>query len=256
MGVDSCDINGDRIGDLFITNYQDQTPTLFISQAEWGHIDETARRQVGRTIQRHVNWGAAWGDFDLDGDADLMVLNGHFLSNQDAIGTRTKYGVSNSILQQRDNGRFHDISSHAWTSSMNEESSRGLAVEDFDLDGDLDAIILNCSSSSQFFVNTSKVQGNSLRVRLVGTACNRDAVGALVSVKSATRGWHAEIRSGRGYQSHFGSTLHFGLGSDEAQSLSIKWPQSSTEETIILEPRRHATNSGMSLTIIQQNGGS
>jgi enediyne biosynthesis protein E4 len=59
---------------------------------------------------------------------------------------------------------------------------------------------------------------------------NRDAVGSRVTVVAGHLRQVAEVHSGRGYQSHFGSRLHFGLGShDRIQRLEIRWHGGQTQ---------------------------
>jgi hypothetical protein len=53
---------------------------------------------------------------------------------------------------------------------------------------------------------------------------NRDAVGARVSVVTGDLTQIAEVHSGRGYQSHFGSRLHFGLcNRKRVDRIEVRW---------------------------------
>jgi hypothetical protein len=53
---------------------------------------------------------------------------------------------------------------------------------------------------------------------------NRDGVGARVKVVAQDLVLHDEVRSGRGYQSHFGSRLHFGLGGRQrVDRIEVRW---------------------------------
>lgn len=229
MGVDAADLNQDGVVDLVVTDYAGQTPMLFMSNLGGFFADESVRRQAGKTVLPHVNWGTAWGDFELDGDQDLLILNGHFLRDPEAIGTRTSFRVANSLLQQEPRVRFLDVSQEVGPGFLEAESSRACAVEDLDNDGDLDAMILNCTARVQLLENTSQRSGSWLKVNLVGTLSNRDAVGAKVKVASGQREWFAEVRSGRGYQSHFGTQLHFGFGADNPDSMEVQWPSGAVQ---------------------------
>lgn len=224
MGVDAADLNDDGIGDLFVTDYSGQVPMLFLSSPGGFYSDQATRSKAGKSVLPHVNWGAAWGDFELDGDFDLLILNGHFLTDPEATGSRTSFDVPNTLLEQVAPLRFSDTTAFSGDGLVASASSRACVVEDFDLDGDLDALILNCGAKAQLLENTSALKGKSLALELIGTASNRDAVGAKVKVTAGNRSWHAEVRSGRGYQSHFGSRLHFGLGTATPKEVEIRWP--------------------------------
>jgi hypothetical protein len=59
---------------------------------------------------------------------------------------------------------------------------------------------------------------------------NCDAVGARVTVAAGDLVQVDEVHSGRGYQSHFGTRLHFGLGSkDHVDTIHVRWPGGFTE---------------------------
>jgi len=77
--------------------------------------------------------------------------------------------------------------------------------------------------------NESPPGNHWLRVRLRGRAGNRDALGARVRVVTGDLVQVAEIHSGRGYQSHFGSCPHFGLGSrPRVDRIEVRWPDGTT----------------------------
>ena len=63
-----------------------------------------------------------------------------------------------------------------------------------------------------------------IQVRLRGVQTNRDRVGARVRVTSGDLTQVAEVHSGRGYQSHYGTQLHFGLGNRQrVDSIEVRW---------------------------------
>jgi hypothetical protein len=103
--------------------------------------------------------------------------------------------------------------------------ARGVACEDLDGDGRVDVVVLNSRGAPIVLRNESSPTKHWLQVRLRGVNANRDAVGARVKVVAAGREQVAEVHSGRGYQSHFGSRLTFGLGqSRRVDRLEVHWP--------------------------------
>ena len=69
-----------------------------------------------------------------------------------------------------------------------------------------------------------------MSLELQGTESNRDAVGARVEVTTKNKKYIDEVRSGRGYQGHFGSRLHFGLGNSATVKLRVRWPSGKIDK--------------------------
>lgn len=225
MGVDAADFDRDGRIDFLITNYTGQTPVLYKNLGGGQFEDVSRKTQIGRTLLPHTNWGVGWLDAENDGDVDAFIANGHFLKNIESIDDRTSFRVANSLLIQEGPGRFIDRTKQAGPGWSIVESSRGSAVGDIDLDGDLDVVFLNAEAPPTLLVNQSTMQGDWLQVELVGTTGNRDAVGATVVVVTEQGQWTQMIHAGRGYQSHFGKVLHFGLGHNaRLKHIEVRWP--------------------------------
>ena len=243
MGVDAADINGDGLIDLFVTDYSDQFPELFINGKPAGVFEDVARRfQVGLEVYQHVNWGIGLMDFDLDGDFDAFVCNGHLLENAKEIEPNTSYGVANVVLENLDGRLFRSVSDQAGEALDLAESSRGAAFDDLDNDGDIDAVILNCDSMNQVLENRQTSSNDWIGIRLVGTKSNRSAVGAKVIIRSGGKEKTLWKLNGRGYQSFYGERLHIGLGTtartDASQTVGqideviVYWP-GNKEPTVV-----------------------
>jgi hypothetical protein len=103
-------------------------------------------------------------------------------------------------------------------------SSRGAGFDDLDNDGDVDVVILNSRREPTILRNDSPSKGHWLQVSLKGVKTNRDGVGAHVKVVSGDLTLIDEVHSGRGYQSHYGSRLYFGLGNREkVDRVEVSW---------------------------------
>jgi hypothetical protein len=102
-----------------------------------------------------------------------------------------------------------------------------VAFDDLDNDGDVDVVILNSREPPTVLRNMLIEKGcknHWLQVRLQGVKTNRDGVGAHVRVVAGDLTLLDEVHSGRGYQSHWGSRLHFGLGKhDRVDRVEVRW---------------------------------
>ena len=97
-------------------------------------------------------------------------------------------------------------------------------VDDLDNDGDINVVILNWNDRPTILRDDSPGGRHWLQVRLRGTKTNRDGVGARVKVAAGDLTQVDEVHSGRGYQSHYGTRLHFGLGkADRVDRIEVRW---------------------------------
>ena len=101
---------------------------------------------------------------------------------------------------------------------------RGMAMADFDRDGDLDLIITNYKDRAQYYIN-KVAKGHWLQVRLRGRQNNRDGVGAIIRIRSGNNRQMRVISAGDGYASQFSRVAHFGVGKNEIiEELEVSWP--------------------------------
>jgi len=223
MGVDSADFDGDLMLDLHVTTFTKQFTALFRRDHQ-GFYDAT--RQVGTGVNTfyQVNWGTCFADFDNDADQDLFNANGHIHDNLDELDATVSYKMLNQVFENKWPKKFADVSNQCGDGLKILESSRGLVADDFDRDGLIDLVILNHRSLPSVLRNESLRAGNWICLDLVGTRCNRNAVGTRVVIQSAGKSQVLEVHSGRGYQSHFGSRLHFGLGkATKVEKIEVNW---------------------------------
>ena len=229
MGADCGDYNNDGHLDLFMTDYQGEMPVLYRNLGEGFFEDATSAAAITTELYPHVNWGTGFIDFDNDGDRDLFVACGHF-DDVEYIDDRTAKKVANYLLMNTGQGKFIDVSRQSGTGLAVVESSRGTAFDDLDNDGDVDVAVLNANALPTILRNESPTANHWLEICLIGRTSNRDGVGARVRVVSGELAQVAEVHSGRGYQSHSGTRLHFGLGKrDRVDRVEVRWLGGSLE---------------------------
>jgi hypothetical protein len=108
---------------------------------------------------------------------------------------------------------------------------RGLAYGDFDRDGDLDLLMTTNNGPAYLFRNDQAGGNKSIRIRLIGTKSNRDAIGARVRIFHGETSQSRLVKGGSSYLSQSELPLTFGLGKREKiDRLVIDWPGGATEE--------------------------
>ncbi|MEM7392138.1 MAG: CRTAC1 family protein [Verrucomicrobiota bacterium] len=230
MGVAAGDYDNDGRLDFHATSYESDLATLYRNMGEGFFEDATRPTGAGAGTFPDVTWGNEFVDLDNDGHRDLFIACGHLEDYIDKVTDTTSYHVRNVVLRNRGGGRFVNVSDPAGDGLAVKLSSRGSAFDDLDNDGDLDVVILNSRREPTLLRNDSPTGNHWLQIELQGTGTNRDGVGARVKVIAGDLVQIAEVQSGRGYQSHYGTRLHFGLGAHgKAVQVEVRWIGGGTD---------------------------
>ena len=224
MGIDCADYDNDGWLDFFTTCYCREAPVLYRNLAGGLFEDVTLACSAGTGATPHVNWGTGFADFDSDGDRDLIVACGHLDEEVHRWDLGTAYRLRNLLLMNAGDGTFVDVSDRCGDGLMALESSRGIGLDDLDNDGDIDVVILNIDAAPTILRNDTESDARWVEVEVEGVTSNRDGAGAQVRVTAGGRTQLAEVHCGRGYQSHHGQRLHFGLGdADRVERIEVRW---------------------------------
>jgi len=226
MGTDLGDVDGDGMPDVFVTNLSLQTHNLYRNLGG-GLFDEvTARSGVGMATRPFVGFGAAFLDYDNDGDLDLAVANGDVVDNVSLYYPDRTYAQRNLLLKNDGKGVFTDVGPASGPGFALEKVSRGLAVGDLDNDGDLDILIVNNGQTADLLRNDGGNRGNAILIRTVGTRSNRDGIGARIRVWAADAPvMLREVKAGSSYLGQNDLRVHFGLGTAAgAERIEVAWP--------------------------------
>ncbi|OHB77851.1 MAG: hypothetical protein A2Z25_15500 [Planctomycetes bacterium RBG_16_55_9] len=251
MGVDCGDYDNDGFLDFYVTSYQAQLATLYRNLGNGTFEDVTLVTGAGAGTLPHVTWGNGFVDFDNDGDRDLFIACGHLQDNVEEFDDTTSYAARNLLLMNTGDGKFIDISDSSGDGMKVELSSRGAGFDDLDNDGDVDVVILNSRREPTILRNDSPSKGHWLQVRLRAVKTNRDGIGARVRVVSGELTLIDEVHSGRGYQSHYGTRLHFGLANhDKIDRIEVRWIGGSADvfENVAADQLITLTEGGMART--------
>jgi hypothetical protein len=224
MGVTAADYLHDGTQSIFRTNFSDELETLYRNQGKGDFADVTVESGLGRNT-RFVGWGAGFFDFDNDGWADLLLVNGHAFPEVDRLKIDIHY-KERAILYRNVRGKFVDISATGGSGIQELHSARGAAFADYDNDGAVEVAIDNQNEAPSLLRQNAKTANHWVTLKLEGVKANRSAIGARVRITAGDLVQTAEVRSGGSYLSQNDLRLHFGLGgaNNKAVSVEIAWP--------------------------------
>ncbi len=236
MGIDLADYDGDGRLDLFITNHELETHTLFRNLGRGLFTDVTSQSGVGRETLPFVGFGTLFFDADNDGDLDLAITNGHVVDNSGHYRPGSK-SEQRKLLFTNAGGRFTEVGRNAGPGFAIEKIGRSLAAADIDNDGRVDLLFTNNGDAPDLLHNGT-AGGNALVVRLVGThpstrsgqGSNRSAIGARLTLTAGALTQTREVKAGSSYLSQSDLRQHFGLAAATAvDRIEIRWPSGQRE---------------------------
>jgi hypothetical protein len=227
MGVDSADFNGDGRQDLFVANVDQELFSLYKNDGNEFFSDVAAANGVAQSTRLLSGWGLKFFDYDNDGLIDLFLANGHPDDMIESYSQQVRYKEP-LLLFHHEGARLTDVSKQAGPVFQKAYPARGLAVGDFNNDGRVDVLIGNNGEAPVLLKNNAGGGNHWVGLKLEGTGCNRDGIGATIS-------WSAGGTKRSRYKSNGGSYLSshdmrevLGLGAATTVDwVEIKWPPPS-----------------------------
>ena len=195
MGVDAEDIDGDGRPDLLVSNYWNEPNSMYMNLGSGMFEDRTPTSGMATDSTPWVGWGCSLSDFDNDGWLDCFATNGHVDNNLDLLGYNSPYAQPPLLHRNMEGRRFRLSTRDAGPYFESDHVGRGAAFGDIDNDGDIDIVVNHRDGAPALLRNDTKTANHWIRLSLVGTLSNRDAVGALVTVElegrtlSPAQGW-------------------------------------------------------------------
>src|SRR4029077_8917272 len=197
--------------DLFITNHELETHTLFHNMGRGLFADVTSQSGIGLETLPYVGFGAVFFDYENDGDLDLAITNGHVVDNSGHYrpGAKTE---QRKLLFVNERGRLKEIGRQAGSGFASEKIGRGLYGADIDNDGRVDLLFTNNGDAPNLLWNAAPGENNAILVRLVGSRSNRSAIGARLVLTAGSLKETREVKAGSSYLGQSDLRQHFGLG--------------------------------------------
>jgi enediyne biosynthesis protein E4 len=230
MGVDVADFeNSGKVG-IVITNFDNEMIGLYRFAGK-GYDDVAMQTGLGAASRNTLGFGCVFFDADLDGLMDIAIANGHIDETVRNIRGNVGYAQPAQLFQNLGGGKFHDVADEVGGGFEKPKVGRGLAVGDFDRDGDLDVLLTTNNGGAFLYRNDVMSSNRSIRFRLVGTQSNRDAIGAVVRVFTQGQKQSRMVRSGSSYLSQSELPVTFGVGKEEQiERVVMEWPSGRSEE--------------------------
>jgi len=182
-------------------------------------------------------------DGDLAGRLDLFAANGHLEDEINRVQSSQTYEQPSQLFWNAGPEQATEFllvsREKCGDDLLKPTGGRGASYADIDGDGDLDILVTAIARPARLLRNDQDLGHEGLRLRLEGTQCNRDAIGAWVEVHTPDRVLRQQVMPTRSYLSQAELPLTFGLGRGaRVERVVIHWPDGSVQELPGAEPGR------------------
>ncbi|TWT52763.1 ASPIC and UnbV [Rubripirellula amarantea] len=226
MGIAAADYDQSGAFDFYITNFE-RSPSRFYVNRGGTFQDRSIAWRLTDDSFPVLGFGTQPIDYNNDGKPDVVVTNGH---------------VENMPLKESPYRQpaqlFVNCGDHFQLQTVADSSGyfgglhvgRSLARLDFDRNGQTDFVVTHMGEKSALLINQTETNHHWLDVQLVGVTCERDAIGARVSVQTGDRISTNWMFGGNGYLCRNEPVVPFGLGmNDHVDQLTIDWPDGTSQ---------------------------
>ena len=211
--------------------------TLFLNRGDNTYAEIA---QYGGVQASEWSWSPLFLDVDLDGYEDILVVTGHYYDAMDAdvqsdlktmnysrysqlqseVFAYNRLATRDFIFRNSGDLTFEEVG-ESW-GFTSEDISHGMALADFDNDGDLDVVVNRLESEAGVYRNDSSAP--RIAVRLRGDSPNTQGIGAKVKLLGGPVDQMKEIISGGSYLSGSDPLVSFAAWDEKREFiLEVTW---------------------------------
>ena len=236
MGIDAARFrNNDDLG-IAIGNFATEMSALYVSQrTPLVFADEAITEGIGPAGRLLLKFGLFFFDYDLDGRLDVLTADGHLEEEIGKIQQGQQYRQPAQLFWNagdRSGGCFVAVPPDKCGSDLFKPMvGRGSAFADIDGDGDLDLVLTQVGGPPLLLRNDQNLHHHWVRLKLVGTRHNHDAIGAWIKVRLGGQTLWRQVMPTRGYLSQSELPVTIGLGSaQKPDGVEIIWPGGASQK--------------------------
>ena len=224
MGIAVSDFNRDGVADFYVTNYEFEYNTLYVSRDRIGWTDFTSREGLINETLPMIGFGTQAIDFDNNGDEELIVTNGHVDHVAHVNGT-VVYQQPGQLFQRNSRGKLQSIDVQRGSPYFQSSHvGRAIWAIDANRDGKVDVAITHQTEPTALLMNHTQTEHAFISLRLVAKQDSRNAIGSIVTVRKADGGSTYFLTTGNGYMCSNERFVNVGLGeNDGSVDISVRW---------------------------------
>jgi hypothetical protein len=236
MGIDTALYRNDGKLGVGIGNFANEMTALYVQQnTPTNFSDEAITEGVGPASRLLLKFGLFFFDYDLDGRLDLLTANGHLEEEISKIQKSQTYAQPAQLFWNagdQPGGCFVAVPQEkAGRDLFQPIVGRGSAFADIDGDGDLDIVLTQAGGPPLLLLNDQNLHHHWIRLKLVGTKSNRDAIGAWINVRVGGRTLSRQVMPTRSYLSQSELPVTIGLGTAaRPDDVEILWPSGTKQK--------------------------
>ncbi len=236
MGIDASCFRDDGSVGVAIANFANEMTALYVSSgSNLLFTDDAIPTGLGPPTRMELSFGLFFFDYDLDGRLDLLAANGHLESEINKVQESQHYQQPARLFWNAGAAELSEFASvpreNCGPDLMKPIVGRGAAYADIDNDGDLDVLLTQVGGQPLLLRNDQKLNHHYLRLRLVGGAANRDAIGAWIEVRLGETILRRQVMPTRSYLSQVELPVTIGIGeAEQVDEVAVFWPDGSRQE--------------------------
>ncbi len=227
------DINGDGLIDILVSDLD--YGALYLNLGNGFFHDITYSSGIAGPLAGKGTWGTALFDYDNDGDLDIFAANG--IAEELIL-------QSQLLLENNGKGHFTDVGRERGNYFLTKRSGRGMAVCDYDNDGDLDIIVshVDLIATPVLLRNDGGNKNHWMGITLKSKVGLAPAISAKVTAVSGSLKQVLVNQWTTGYLSNNDPRLHIGLGKHrKIDLLEIAWSDGKKETYKNIKGDRYIT---------------